>query len=81
MLSSCFRRREGQEIAVTLETPDRIRELQRKLCQRAKWMSESFWKKMTCLHGAFRRRQVGKSRLSGRKPHVRFDEGELEIGH
>jgi len=27
---------------------------------RAKWMSESLWKKMTCLHGAFRRRQVGK---------------------
>jgi group II intron reverse transcriptase/maturase len=31
-----FRRREGQEIAVTLETPDRIRELQRKLYRKAK---------------------------------------------
>jgi len=30
---------------------------------------ESFWKKM-----------IGKSRLSGRKLNVRFDEGELEIG-
>jgi hypothetical protein len=29
---------------------------------------ESHWKKM-----------IGKSRLSGRKPNVRFDEGELEI--
>jgi len=33
---------------------------------------ESLWKKMTCLHGAFRRRQVGKSRLGGRKLNVRF---------
>jgi hypothetical protein len=29
---------------------------------------ESHWKKM-----------IGKSRLSGRKPNVRFDKGELEI--
>jgi hypothetical protein len=31
---------------------------------------ESLWKKM-----------IGKSRLSGRKLNVRFDEGELEIEH
>ena len=80
MLSLCFRRRIGQEIAKAINSSN-VQGLQRKLCQRAKWMSESLWKKMTCLHGAFRRRQVGKSRLSGRKLNVRFDEGELEIGH
>ena len=34
--SSRFRRKEGKEIALTLKTPEKIRELQRKLYQRAK---------------------------------------------
>ena len=59
-----------------LETPEKVRELQRKLYQKAKQEEEyrmdsdceSRWKKM-----------IGKSRPSGRKLNVRFDEGELEI--
>ena len=51
-----------------LETPAKVRELQRKLYQKAKWMRESLWKKM-----------IGKP-YSG-KLNVRFDEGELEIEH
>ncbi len=56
-----------------LETPEKIRELQRKLYQKAKQEKdfktncESRWKKM-----------IGKP-YSG-KLNVRFDEGELEIG-
>jgi hypothetical protein len=49
-----------------LETPEKVQGLQRKLYQKAKWMSESLWKKM-----------IGKP-YSG-KLNVRFDEGELEI--
>ncbi|MDP2971177.1 MAG: hypothetical protein Q8P64_18505 [Deltaproteobacteria bacterium] len=52
-----------------LETPEKIRELQRKLYQKAKQVDpgcESLWRKM-----------IGKP-YSG-KPNVRFDEGELEI--
>jgi hypothetical protein len=49
-----------------LETPEKIRELRRKLCQKAKGI-ESHWKKM-----------IGKP-CAG-KLHARFDEGELEIG-
>src|SRR4030043_937621 len=52
-----------------LETPEKIRELQRKLYQKAKQENcESHWKKMT-----------GKP--YSRKLNVRFEEGELEIGH
>jgi hypothetical protein len=51
-----------------LETPDRVRELQRKLCQKAKQVCESRWMKM-----------IGKSRHGGRKLNVRFDEWKLEI--
>ena len=57
-----------------LETPEKIRELQRKLYQNAKQEKESnancesLWKKM-----------IGKP-YSG-KLNVRFDEGELEIEH
>ena len=50
-----------------LETPEKVRELQRKLYQRAKQDCESRRKKM-----------IGKP-YSG-KLNVRFDEGELEIG-
>ena len=57
-----------------LQTPEKVRELQRKLYQKAKQEKESDcesrWKKM-----------IGKSRPSGRKLNVRFDEGELEIEH
>lgn len=53
---------------VMLETSEKIRELQRKLYQKAKQEGESLWKKM-----------IGKP-YSG-KLNVRFDEGELEIGH
>jgi hypothetical protein len=56
-----------------LETPEKIRELQRKLYQKAKQVDpgcESLWRKM-----------IGKSRHGGRKLNVRFDEGELEIEH
>ena len=53
-----------------LETPEKVRELQRKLYQKAKQEKdsdcESRWKKM-----------IGKP-YSG-KLNVRFDEGELEI--
>ena len=69
MLSLCFRRRMGQEIAKAVNSSN-VQGLQGKLCQRAKRMSKSLWKKM-----------IGKPRLSGRKLNVRFDEGELEIGH
>ena len=55
----------GQEIAKAVNSSN-VQELQRKLCQRAKWMNESLWKKM-----------IGKP-YSG-KLNVRFDEGELEI--
>ncbi len=60
-----------------LKTPEKIQELQRKLYRKAKQDTdncsmdsscESLWKKM-----------IGKP-YSG-KPNVRFDEGELEIGH
>jgi microsomal dipeptidase-like Zn-dependent dipeptidase len=57
-----------------LETPEKIRELQKKLYQNAKQERESdsdcesFWKRM-----------IGKP-YSG-KLNVRFDEGELEIEH
>jgi hypothetical protein len=54
-----------------LETPEKIRELQRKLYQKAKQVDpgcESLWRKM-----------IGKP-YSG-KLNVRFDEGELEIEH
>ena len=53
-----------------LKTPEKIRELQRKLYQKAKQEKdcESLWKKM-----------IGKP-YSG-KLNVRFDEEELEIGH
>jgi hypothetical protein len=66
MLSSSFGRREGQEIAVEAGNSGEVRELQRKLCQKAKQVCESPWKKM-----------IGKP-YSG-KLNVRFDEGELEI--
>jgi hypothetical protein len=45
-----------------LETPEKVRELQRKLYRKAKQDCESLWKKM-----------IGKSRLSGRKLDVRFE--------
>ena len=51
-----------------LETPEKVRELQRKLCQRAKQGCKSRWLKM-----------IGKP--DSGKLNVRFDEGELEIGH
>jgi hypothetical protein len=50
-----------------LETPERIRELQRKLYQKSKQEGERHWKKI-----------IGKP-CAG-KLHARFDEGELEIG-
>jgi hypothetical protein len=50
-----------------LETPEKVRDLQRKLFQKATQGCESPWEKMT-----------GKP-YSG-KLNVRFDEGELEIG-
>ena len=68
----CFHRfpKEGRRgDCEMLETPEKIRELQRKLYRKAKQVDsdcESFWKKM-----------IGKP-YSG-KPNVRFDEGELEI--
>ena len=65
MLSSCFRRRVGREIAKAINSSN-VQELQRKLCQRAKQGCESRWMKM-----------IGKP-YSG-KLNVRFDEGELEI--
>lgn len=40
MPSSRFQRREGKEIAVTLKTPEKIRELQRKLYRKAKQEKE-----------------------------------------
>ena len=49
-----------------LETPEKVRELQRKLYQKAKQDCESRWKKM-----------IGKP--DSGKLNVRFDEGELEI--
>ena len=67
MLSLCFRRRMGQEIAKAINSSN-VQGLQRKLYQKAKWMCESLWKKM-----------IGKP-YSG-KLNVRFDEGEMEIGH
>jgi len=67
MLSSCFRRRVGREIAKAINSSN-VQELQRKLCQRAKRMCESLWKKM-----------IGKP--DSGKLNVRFDEGELEIEH
>jgi hypothetical protein len=51
-----------------LGTPEKIRELQGKLYQKASRSCENHWMKI-----------IGKSRLSGRKPNIRFDEGELEI--
>ncbi len=52
-----------------LKTPEKIQELQRKLYRKAKQSNcESLWKKI-----------IGKP-YSG-KLNVRFDEGELEIGH
>ena len=65
MLSLRFRRRMGQEIAKAVNLSN-VQGLQRKLCQRAKWMSESLWKKM-----------IGK--LDSGKLNVQFDEGKLEI--
>jgi hypothetical protein len=61
MLSSSFGRREGQEIAVEAGNSGEVRELQRKLCQKAKQVCESPWKKM-----------IGKSRHGGRKLNVRL---------
>jgi hypothetical protein len=45
MLSSCFRRRVGREIAKAINSSN-VQELQRKLCQRAKQGCESRWPKM-----------------------------------
>jgi hypothetical protein len=51
-----------------LRTPEKIRQLQRKLYRKARQDCESHRKKM-----------IEKFRLSGRKPNLRFDEGEPEI--
>ena len=67
-LHRAFDGAKDQGIANRLLTPE-YRELQRKLYPKAKRQDpcESLGKKM-----------IGKSRSGGRKPNVRFDEGELE---
>jgi hypothetical protein len=59
MLSSCFRRRVGREIAKAINSSN-VQGLQRKLCQRAKQGCKSRWLKM-----------IGKP-CAG-KLHARFD--------
>jgi hypothetical protein len=69
ILLSFFRRSEGKGIAQSvLETPEKIRELQRKLYRKSKQGS---------MGESHRMKIIGKP-YSG-KPNVRFDEGELEI--
>jgi hypothetical protein len=63
-----FLKRRRKEIAVEAVNSKRYWNLRGDYTRRPGERSESHWKKM-----------IGKSRLSGRKPNVRFDEGELEI--
>ena len=64
-----FRRSEGKGIARSVvETPEKIRELQRKLYRKAKQV----------LNGECLQMKIIGKPYSG-KPNVRFDEGELKI--
>jgi hypothetical protein len=68
MLSSCFRRGKGRRLPLRLGTPEKSGNFRGNYTSRPSRTCEYRWKKM-----------IGKP-YSG-KLNVRFDEGELEIGH